>query len=143
MKYVIMTQPTRRYDQAKYMVPELLQLGRLLAQFFNDAPEKIAVIISADLAHTHTEEGPYGYSKTAEIFDNLIEKWIISGGKNPSLLLSKATEILDEALACGFTGLVLLQGILEIIPLKPKLLASSHPTYYGMAVATYQQEENV
>lgn len=138
-KYVIMTQPTKRHDQSHTMIPELLQLGRHLARFFSQDSHKITIIISGDLAHTHLSKGPYGYSKKAAIFDNFIEQWIRSAGKNPSLLLIKAAEVLDEALCCGFTGFVLLQGILETIPLEFMLNASGHPTYYGMAVATYQR----
>ncbi|MFW9855388.1 MAG: hypothetical protein ACFFFG_10005 [Candidatus Thorarchaeota archaeon] len=136
-KYLIMSQPTRRYEQAKSMIPELRQMGHLLAEFFQKMQKSITVIISGDLAHTHMQEGPYGYSETAEVFDALIQKWITSEGKNQTLLLEKAAEVLEEAMACGFTGFVLLQGILEKITLKSKLLASGHPTYYGMAVATY------
>ncbi|MFW9778898.1 MAG: hypothetical protein ACFFE8_08590 [Candidatus Heimdallarchaeota archaeon] len=137
-KYLIMSQPTRRYDQAKSMIPELRKMGHLLAEFFQKMQKSITVIISGDLAHTHMQEGPYGYSKTAEVFDGLIQKWIMSNGKNQTLLFDKATKVLDEAMACGFTGLVLLQGILEKISLKSELHASGHPTYYGMTVATFQ-----
>ena len=31
--------------------------------------ERVVVVISADLAHTHLSSGPYGYSNTSEPFD--------------------------------------------------------------------------
>ena len=34
-----------------------------------DMSEKVAVVISADLAHTHLKTGPYGYSNASEPFD--------------------------------------------------------------------------
>ena len=37
--------------------------------------EKIAVVISADLAHTHKASGPYGYSNASEPFD-MVTKFV-------------------------------------------------------------------
>ena len=31
--------------------------------------ERVVVVISADLAHTHLSSGPYGYSNASEPFD--------------------------------------------------------------------------
>lgn len=31
--------------------------------------ERVVVVISADLAHTHSADGPYGYSPAAQPFD--------------------------------------------------------------------------
>ena len=37
--------------------------------------EKVAIVISSDLAHTHSKDGPYGFSEKAQLFDDAIEKW--------------------------------------------------------------------
>lgn len=37
----------------------------------DDALQRIAVIISADLAHTHSPDGPYGYSNASQPFDDV------------------------------------------------------------------------
>ncbi len=135
LKYVIMSIPTRRYDQPRQMIPELLKIGHYLSDYFASSNEKAIIIISGDLAHTHSQEGPYEFSEKAEQFDCLIEKWVKSGDKR--LLLNDASEILDQALCCGYTGLVLLQGILEKTNLKSNFLIRAHPTYYGMLVASF------
>ena len=68
-------------------------------------------MISSDLAHTHLKNGPYGYSPDAEPFDEAISKW----GKtlNSQFLIKEATSYSTNAKSCGFTGLVLLDGILK------------------------------
>jgi hypothetical protein len=34
-------------------------------------PQSIVLIISSDLAHTHSADGPYGYSPAAQPFDTV------------------------------------------------------------------------
>lgn len=135
MKYIIMTLPTRRYDQAKEMIPELLNLGTSLVDYFDKSDKRTIALISGDLAHTHSQDGPYKFSEKAEEFDQIIEHWVITGDKN--LLLSGAKNILDEALCCGFPGLIILQGLLEKSNLNPRFLIRAHPSYYGMLVASF------
>ena len=52
-KYIIFSQPLRRYNHSVEMIPEELNLGGELYDFFDKMPEKIIFLISADLAHTH------------------------------------------------------------------------------------------
>ncbi len=40
--------------------------------------ERVAVIISADLAHTHMSSGPYGFSNASEPFDQVKVIYIYS-----------------------------------------------------------------
>ena len=43
--------------------------GTELFALLEPLKEKVAVVISADLAHTHLSSGPYGYSNASEPFD--------------------------------------------------------------------------
>ena len=47
--------------------------GSKLFAILNNASERVVVIISADLAHTHQSSGPYGYSNASEPFDQVCE----------------------------------------------------------------------
>ena len=40
-------------------------------RLLEESPQRIAVIISADLAHTHKADGPYGYSNASQPFDDV------------------------------------------------------------------------
>ena len=45
--------------------------GSLLCDQLLLLQKRIVVLISADLAHTHDKDGPYGYSSAAEPFDQV------------------------------------------------------------------------
>ncbi|MFW9991518.1 MAG: hypothetical protein ACFFD4_05625 [Candidatus Odinarchaeota archaeon] len=137
-KYVVMSQPTRRYDQALSMIPELLELGKYLGNYLESLKQRVIAIISADLAHTHDINGPYGYSEIAAEFDQSVEEW--AGTLDKKTLFEKTASMLDEALCCGFVGLVILQGMLDGRKVNKKVLARENPTYYGMLVASYLLE---
>jgi aromatic ring-opening dioxygenase LigB subunit len=135
LKYIIMSIPTRRYDHTKAMIPELENLGGHLSTYLTTLEKRAIILISGDLAHAHSVGGPFGFSVKAEEFDLLIEKWVKTRKKR--LLVKKAAEILDQALCCGFPGLIILQGILENTPLESNLLFRGNPTYYGMLLASF------
>lgn len=133
--YILLSQPTRRHEEPVKMIPETLELGRTLKTFFDALDKKVIVIISADLAHTHSQNGPYQYSQHAEPFDELIHEWASTLDKNT--LIGKASKKLQEALCCGYIGFVMLQGLLEDTNVQPEVLMRANPTYYGMLIAEY------
>lgn len=83
---VVVSVPLRRYSKAPEMVPELLGIGRRIAAFLHDLPEDVLLLISADLAHTHLANGPYGYSEKSALFDDYIGKWAQNPIGNEKLL---------------------------------------------------------
>jgi aromatic ring-opening dioxygenase LigB subunit len=134
---VVLSQPLRRYTEARNMGPELLALGGRLYALLDGLEATVAVVVSCDLAHTHLASGPYGFSPAAEPFDLAVGEWAATLNSAP--LLETATGLVDAALSCGFTGLVLLHGLLTAAPhgWATTLLADRHPTYYGMMVASF------
>jgi aromatic ring-opening dioxygenase LigB subunit len=134
-KYVLLSQPLRRHDQTEELIPETLCLGNDLRIFFEKLDKMVVIIVSADMGHTHHENGPYGFSEDAASFDALMEEWAESLDAN--LLVKKAVPKLGKALCCGYIGFVMLQGMLEKKKLKPEVTSRSAPTYYGMMVAKY------
>ena len=143
-KVVVLSQPTRRYTEDTEMVPELLELGARLYSHLHALPERVVVLISSDLAHTHKADGPYGFSEAAAPFDAATVDWAETLDDQP--LLDTATGLVDDALSCGFTGLVLLHGLLTCDAAqgrkwRPELLAYAAPTYYGMLAATFLEDE--
>lgn len=136
---VILSQPSRRYTEDVKMIPELLQLGKDLYHILDSIPQRVAMVISGDLAHTHSKDGPYGYSPAAEPFDEACGQWVESMSDPP--LLMEAAGLVDKALSCGFTGFVMLHGLLQegggAGPWASRLYANYHPSYYGMMVASF------
>lgn len=139
---IILSQPNRRYTDSVPMIPELLKLGSSLFALLEPLPQRVVVVISADLAHTHLASGPYGYSNASEPFDQAVGSWARS--LDPTPLLVSAAELVDRALSCGYTGLVMLHGVLQagsgLQTWSSKVLANFHPSYYGMMVASFSKQ---
>jgi len=133
--YQIMSIPTRRYSQAKEMIPELQKIGKDIQECLTSIERKVIIVISADLAHTHMVNGPYGFHEDAAIFDSLIEKWVHK--QNTSILTEEVSPLLDSALCCGYTGIIILDEILKKHTFKHSIHAYEHPTYYGMLIASF------
>ncbi|KAK7496001.1 hypothetical protein BaRGS_00012702 [Batillaria attramentaria] len=143
-KVVILSQPSRRYTEDVSMIPELLKLGSSLWGILEELSERVVIIISADLAHTHLASGPYGYSNASEPFDEACGQWAMDIHKEA--LLVTAAHYVDRALSCGYTGLVMLHGLLTAddqtaAQWQPRLLANHHPSYYGMMVASFIRKQ--
>jgi len=135
---VVMGQPTRRYTDEVPMAAEELALGAALFDYLERLDARVLVVVSGDLAHTHRAAGPYGYSPAAAPFDAALGRWAATLDAAP--LLGDATALADAAKSCGYTGAVLLHGLLNASarPFAPRLVAGpSAPTYYGMLVAEF------
>ena len=76
------------------MVPELLSLGADVFAHLDALPQRVVVVVSSDLAHTHLASGPYGYSAAAEPFDEAVGAW--AGSLDGDALLVKATRFADQ-----------------------------------------------
>lgn len=137
-KVIILSQPSRRYTDSVQMIPELTRLGAGLFDILQSRTDRVVMIISADLAHTHLKSGPYGFSTTAVPFDNACGKWVTT--QDSETLSVEAASYVDKALSCGFTGLVMLDGLLKASPKcwESRLLANYHPSYYGMMLASFK-----
>ncbi len=138
-KYTFLSQPMNRYNPTSEFQDCAKVLGENIGNFINSHNKRVIVLISADLSHTHQKEGPYGYYKEAEKVDKLFEKWI---GLNQTVLFTEDNlDILKKALCCGYSGFLMLQGILSTDSnFKGQLLVRSTPTYYGMMVASFLSE---
>ena len=151
-KHMIWTHPHRRYEHSPDMVMELLLLGNRFARWAEGRPERIAVIISGDLSHTHQEQGPYGYSNSSALFDEALGRWAENPCEHSEYLLNVAKRLQPSALSCGFTGYALWHGMMMCSSSKRKtyqsrVLANLNVTYYGMMAAIFspstQTENNI
>lgn len=134
-KYIVMSQPLRRY-QPLDMTKELLMMGQSLYDFLQTSAKRVVVVVSGDLAHTHQDGLHYRYSSSAEPFDQAIEDWVRS--QNIEDLVVTAGSFLEEALCCGYASFVMLHGLLERGNFRNEFVVRSHPTYFGMLVASFQ-----
>jgi aromatic ring-opening dioxygenase LigB subunit len=102
---------------------EHIQLGHVI----QSCSLQLSLVASADHAHAHTAEGPYGFDPAAAEYDARVQGLVGTGDFRP------LAELVDAAKADSLWQLLVLQGFHGGRPLE--LLAYAAPAYYGMAVA--------
>lgn len=132
--------PLSRYNQSSAIAVGVQhlgeQLGRLLA-----SSNRVAFVVSTDLAHRHWANTTFGFSPDAAIFDSYMGKWG-STLDDDALMGARVLGMVDHIYSCGYLGMVLLQGVLAASghAWEAVLTAeSSAPTYYGMMSALFKQ----
>ena len=129
---IVVIAPTREIPLSK-----MVELGEIIGRVVESSNKKVALIASADQAHCHDSEGPYGYHPEAKKYDDRIIELI----RNDELekLLEMDMDLVEDAKPDSLWQMLILYGALKITPMKGKLLSYQVPTYFGMAVATYEK----
>ena len=108
---------------------EHIRLGAAIAAL----PGRCALIVSADHAHAHRADGPYGFEPAAAVYDERLLEILGSG----RLDFRPLAEHVEAGKADSLWQLLILQGAIGE-DARVTLLAYAAPTYYGMAVAEVQ-----
>ncbi len=113
------------------------EFGRMVALVAEGQRKRIAFVASADQAHAHKKNGPYGYSPSAARYD----KFVVDAVKKGSLssILDLAPRLIDEAKPDSPWQMAMLAGALSAVPMEGELVSYQVPTYYGMACASYSR----
>lgn len=112
----------------------LLEFGRLLFRAIESHGKKVSLIISADQAHTHSVDGPYGYSRNAVTYDGIVRESIDSGDFRKLLELSDS--FIEEAKPDSFWNMVILSSVMEASGVTLKVRHYYVERYFGMLVAS-------
>lgn len=128
---IVVIGPTREIS-----LGQLVALGRVIAKSAADSGRKVALIASADQAHTHDPNGIYGYDSASKEYDSQV----ISIIKENCLekLLDMDLEFVERAKPDSLWQMLILYGALEIAPMKSRLISYQAPTYFGMLVASFE-----
>lgn len=112
---------------------EHLRAGAALAHATEG--RRVVLVASADHAHRHDAEGPFGFDPAAAPYDELAVELLRTNRLDrwPEL-----EELVDAASADSLWQLVVLHGALGD-RFDAELLAYEAPTYYGMAVAAFSR----
>lgn len=138
-KIVLIGLPRARHDRLAQMQGDLATLGRLLLSVARDYAGAVSIVSSADLAHTHTAQSPYGQHESAAAFDALVQEWAAAPTRDR---LERLLALQPTALACGMAGMCILQTIVDTTPLACQRITYAAPTYYGMAVVEWDVSES-
>ncbi|MGC9175046.1 MAG: extradiol dioxygenase [Thermoprotei archaeon] len=115
---------------------ELLSFGRALGEECSRIERSIGVLISADNAHTHRADGPYGFSQAAKVYDELVIRAFKE--RDLSMIAEANDDLIDAAKPDSFWQFMVMLGILQVVPMEPVFLAYGLPSYYGMLVAYFK-----
>ncbi len=126
-KIVLIGQP-RNFE-----LDRLKEFGMCLYDSIKEDKNRIDMIFSADQAHTHSSEGPYGYSPKSKIYDNKV----IEAIKNDdfSNLYKIKEDIVNEAKPDSFWNMIILSGFLERGNIKLDFKYYYVEKYFGMLFA--------
>lgn len=114
---------------------DLVTLGQIIARMAEQSGRKVALIASADQAHAHSAEGPYGFDPAAALYDEAIQGIIRSG--DLGRLLDLDPELIEAAKPDSLWQMLVLHGASIEVPMQGKLLSYQLPTYFGMLCASY------
>ena len=115
----------------------LMRFGKLLAEVAAKSGKRVAIIASADQAHTHDpNHRRFGFSPAAAEFDALYCKAIREN--HLERLLDVTEKTLIDSWADSPWQTLVLAGALNAVPMQADLISYAVPSYYGMVVAVYE-----
>jgi len=109
--------------------------GRAIARAAADSGKRVAFIASADHAHAHRKNGPYGFDKRARVYDDLVCDIVDSN--ELGRLVEVEPSLVEHAKADSWWQMLILGGATGD-GWSGKLLSYEAPTYFGMLTAAFQ-----
>ena len=116
----------------------MVEFGRAVAEAAAADGRRVAFVASCDWAHTHREDGPYGFHAAAAEVDGEVVTAVEAG--DLGRLIDLDQQRAEEAAIDGLWQTLMLAGALEVVPMRHDLISYEAPTYYGMLVAAYEPE---
>jgi len=117
------------------------QFGRDIAeQSEANRKKRVAFVASADQAHTHKKDGPYGFSVRAKEYDSLV----LDAVNNNQIgeVMSIKPSLVEAAKPDSLWQMAVLAGIANKVNLKADLVSYDVPTYFGMICANFRRIRN-
>lgn len=113
----------------------LAEFGEAVAGVLVDHDEPTAFIASADLAHAHQSDGPYGYHPAAREMDAVIVKHVEEDRLEDLFTLDPA--FIADAKPDALWQMAILAGVRRHVALRSHFVTYDRPTYFGMLSAYY------
>jgi len=109
--------------------PAHFEFGRHLKRVLHSDMRRVAVIASADLSHSLSNEAPAGDKPEGHAFDESIQIAISEG--NVESIVKMAPELINDASQCGYRPIVTLLGAMDGMNTKTTILSYEAPFGVG------------
>jgi len=109
--------------------------GGVIASAIATSGRRAAIVASADQAHAHRADGPYGHDPAARVFDEAVVAALRDGSLGRIRDVDPA--LVEAAKPDSWWQLVMLHGAIGDA-WRPVLLSYEAPTYYGMLCAAFE-----
>lgn len=119
---------------SQFSLEKHFELGRHLAEIIHQSPTRMAILASADLAHTLTDSAPGDYSPVGKKFDEAVVQAL---RKDDYKKLLKLETQMTEAKVCGLRVIVMLFGILRETHYTSKILSYEGPFGVGYLTVNF------
>jgi aromatic ring-opening dioxygenase LigB subunit len=112
--------------------------GRSIGRALQESEKRIAFIASADQAHAHDPNGPYGFDPAAAQYDAWMQEMIRSDQLNG--LLAADPRLVENGKPDSLWPTLVLAGLLKENPMRARLLSYEVNVYFGILCAEFQTE---
>ncbi len=110
-----------------------ISFGSMLAKAIMNYERKVSVIFSADQAHTHSREGPYGYSPRADQYEQILRRCLEEN--NFSAMENIDPEIVEEGKPDSYWNILVMDGLLKQSGKSMRFIYGYVEKYFGMMLA--------
>ena len=111
------------------------EFGKAVAMVAERESKRVAFVASADQAHAHKKNGPYGYDRRAAEYDGMVVEAIRAGELESIMEMSPS--FVSAASPDSLWQMTMLAGVSSMVPMRGEVLSYQVPTYYGMLCASF------
>ena len=129
---IVIVTPSREIPLARNF-----EFGKVLGDLAEMDEKRIVFVASADQAHAHRKDGPYGFSPMAPVYDRLVVEAVRRNQLKS--ILDFSPRLVREAKPDGLWQMAMLAGVLERVETKSMFYSYQLPTYYGMLCAGFER----
>ncbi len=114
-----------------------VRFGSVIGKLLERKRDSYVFVASADQAHAHDKDGPYGFDPAAEMYDHLVTE-AIERNRLESLL-DLRPDFVESAKPDSLWPMAILAGLMREVRMIPRLISYEVPTYYGMICASFER----
>ena len=110
--------------------------GKCIAKALVDSPQKVVLIASGDLSHRLTHDGPYGFSESGPVFDQILTRHLKESRLDEIMEIDPS--ISEPAAECGLRSFVIMAGVLSKLQYRTDFMSYEGPFGVGYAVCGFE-----